>query len=268
MKNIHILFFSLFTSVIFSQNNAPELLTKNKITKIIIQGYEYQDNSLIKQTYHVNDIDNYGNTTAFKTYDLNDSLITETNYKISDDGKTRYSTTLDEKGAVNYSHIITKDYENRSIRRLQLNAEGDTLVHQLRIRDKNLKDSILYNIIKNKRIVSYTWNYNDGGMLISKAKFDKNGNLINKDFYTYHINGNCVKMRNENRTVVSNKCIEGNKEIRKFSTNRKGYMSGIKLVLEKGGKSIETRLDNGLVEKKEYFSKKGKLLALLKYTYH
>ena len=56
-------------------DHEQELLVKYKIAKTIIQGFEYQNDSLVKQTHHVNELDKYGNTTAFKTYNLNDSLF-------------------------------------------------------------------------------------------------------------------------------------------------------------------------------------------------
>ena len=61
--------------------------------------------------------------------------------------------------------------------------------------------------------------------------------------------------------------MKENKEIRRILKNSEGYRSGIKLVSEKGGERVETKLENGLLEKIEYFSKKGKLLAKIKYTY-
>ena len=113
----------------------------------------------------------------------------------------------------------------------------------------------------------HKWNYNNGGMLISKERFDKNGNLLMQDDFTYQKNGNCIKTKNHKNKTILHKCIDGNKEIREILKSSYGYRSGIKLVSENGGKRIETKLENGLLEKIEYFSKKGKLLALIKYTY-
>jgi hypothetical protein len=104
-------------------------------------------------------------------------------------------------------------------------------------------------------------------MLISEKRFDNNGNLLSSQSYNYQKSGNCMTMRDSKNKLVSIKCNDENKEIRKIIKDSEGYLSGIKLVSEKGGERIETKLENGLVEKVEYFSKKGKLLAEIRYTY-
>jgi hypothetical protein len=267
MKQLLIYFFSLSITFVFSQNNQQELLVKHGINKKIIQGFEYQNDSLVKQTYLVDELDEFGNTISFNTYNMNDSLIRQTNYKFSEDGTTEFGRMLDKEGKLKYKMITIKNNNARSIRKMQINAKGDTLVEQIWIRDHNLNDSILYRVRNRKRTVSNQWHYNDGGMLLSKERFDKNGNLLMVETFTYQRKGNCIITKNQKRKVIWYKCIEGNKEIQKILRSREGYRSGIKLVSEKGGKKIETKLNNGLLEKIEYFSKKGKLLALIKYKY-
>ena len=252
---------------LYSQDKAQELLVKNDISKRIIQGFEYRNDSLIKQTYLVDELDKFGNTIAFKEYNKNDSLVGETTYKFSDDGMTENGEMRDKDGNLKYTMVTIKNKEKRSIRRMQINAKGDTLIEQIWIRDQNLNDSLLFRVRHGKRILDRKWHYNQGGALTSKERYDKHGNFLWRQSYTYQRNGNCVKKRDESRQLISFKCTEGNKVIWKILNNSEGYRSGIKLVSEKGGKIIETKLENGLVEKIEYFSKKGKLLATIKYTY-
>jgi len=254
-------------SSLYSQDKEQKILADNGISKKIIQGFEYQNDSIVKQTYLVDELDKFGNTISFRKYDLNDSLVRETKYKFSDDGTTEYGEMRDKDGNLKYSMVTIKNKEKRSIRRMQINSKNDTLVEQIWIRDKNLNDSILYRVKNGKRIVSRKWNYNQGNMLTSEERYDKNGNLISNQSYTYQKNGNCMKKRNDRNKLVSHKCKKGNKEIRKILKNSEGYRAGIKLVSEKGGERIETKLENGLLEKIEYYSRKGKLLAEIKYTY-
>jgi hypothetical protein len=267
MKNLIILISILFISNLYSQDKEQNILAKNGIRERIIQGFEYYNDSLVKQTYHVDELDEFGNTISFRTYDLNDSLVKETKYKFSDDGTTEYGEMRDKYGNLKYSMVTIKNKEERSIRRMQINSKNDTLVEQIWIRDNNLKDSILYSVRNQKRIISRRWNYNDGGMLISEERFDNNGNLLSRQSYNYQKSENCMTMMDSKNKLVSIKCNDENKEIRKIIKDSEGYLSGIKLVSEKGGERIETKKENGLVEKVEYFSKKGKLLAEIRYTY-
>ncbi|WP_298903458.1 hypothetical protein [uncultured Psychroserpens sp.] len=267
MRYLIILITILSFSNLYAQVNEQEILIKNGITKRIIQGFEYKNDSLIKQTYLVDQLDEFGNTISFREYDLNDSLVEETKYKFSDDGMTEYGEMRDKDGKLKYTIVTIKNKEKRSIRRMQISSKNDTLVEQVWIRDKNLNDSILYRVRNGKKIVSHKWNYNQGHMLTSKEQYDKNGNLFSSQSYTYEKSGNCMKKRGNRNKLVSIKCKDGNKNIWKILKDNVGYLSGIKLVLEKGGERIETKLENGLIEKIEYFSKKGKLLAQIKYTY-
>lgn len=252
---------------IYSQNKEQELLVKNKVSKRIIQGFEYRNDTLFKQTFLVDEIDKFGNSTSFKKYDMNDSLVKETNYKFSEDGMIEKGEIRDKNGILKYSMVTIKNKEKRSIRRMQINAKNDTLVEQIWIRDKNLNDSILFRVKKGKRIISRKWKYNNGNILISESRYNKNGDLFYRDSFTYEKSKNCWKKRNNRNKLVSIKCNEGNKEISKILKNNTGYRSEIKLISEKGGKRIETKLENGLLEKIEYFSKKGKILAEIKYKY-
>lgn len=267
MKHLLIILFCFSNIIVNSQNNEQQLLVKHGITKKIIQGFEYSNDSLVKQSYMIDELDKFGNTISFKTYDTDSSLVREYNYKFSDDGMTEYSTSQDAEGNLEYSFVTIKDKSSRSIRKMQINTKGDTLVEQMWIRDQNLNDSILYRIRNGKRILDQKWQYNDGSMLISRERYDDDGDLLFKESFTYQKSGNCIKRKDSNNKVISIKCIEGNKEIWKILRDREGYRSGIKLVSEKGGERIKTKLENGLTEKIEYFSKKGKLLAQIKYTY-
>lgn len=267
MKHLLVILFCFTYIIANSQNNEQPLLVKHGIKKKIIQGFEYSNDSLVKQSYMVDELDKFGNTVSFKTYDMSDSLVREYKYKFSDDGKTEYSVAYDDEGNLEYSFVTIKDDISHTIRKMQMDSKGDTLVEQLWIRDRNLNDSILYRVRNGKRILDQKWQYNDGSMLISRERYDVDGDLLFKESFTYQKSGNCIKRKNSNNKVISIKCIEGNKEIWKILRDREGYRSGIKLVSQKGGERIETKLENGLTEKIEYFSKKGKLLALIKYTY-
>ena len=267
MRNLITLIIILSFSNLYSQDNEQEILTKNGITKTIIQGFEYKNDSLIKQTYLVDELDEFGNTISFQEYNLNDSLVRETKYKFSDDGMTEYGEMRDKEGKLKYLLVTIKNKEKRSIRRMQISSKNDTLVEQVWIRDKNMNDSILYRVRSGKRIISHKWNYNQGNMLTSKELYDKNGNLFSSQSYTYQKSGNCIKKRGNRNKLVSVKCTDGNMKNWKILKDSEGYRSGIKLVSEKGGERIETKLENGLLEKIEYYSKKGKLLAEIKYTY-
>lgn len=267
MKKLIILTFILSFTNIYSQNKRQEILAKNGIAKRIIQGFEYKNDSLIKQTYFVDELDKFGNTISFRKYDLNDSLVTETKYKFSDDGTAEYGEIRDRSGNLKYSTVTIKNKNERSIRRMQIDSKNDTLVEQIWIKDRNLNDSILYSVRNQKRIINRKWNYNQGGMLTSEEYYDRNGDLLSSQSYTYQKIGNCIKKRDNRNKLVSHRCINGNKEIWKILKNSEGYRSGIKLVSEKGGERVETKLENELVDKIEYFSKKGKLLAKLEYTY-
>ena len=262
---IHILFFTI--STMYSQDIEQKILSNNKITKKIISGFEYKNDSLIKHTYFIEEFDKFGNTISFTKYDLNHSIIKQTKYNLSNDGTTEFGEIYDKNGNLKYSMITIKNKEKRSIRKMQINSNNDTLNEQIWIRDKNLNDSVLYRVKNGKRTIIRNWNYNQGNMLTSEKRYDGNGNLILKETYTYQIDGNCIKKRNSRNKIVFHKCKKANQEIVKFLTNSEGYLAGIKLVSEKGGEKIETKLENGLTEKIEYFSKKGKLLAEIKYKY-
>ena len=92
---------------------------------------------------------------------------------------------------------------------MQLSSKNDTLVEQIWIRDKNLNDSILYNVQKGKKVLGRKWNYNQGGMLTSEERYDKNGKLMSKRSFTYQKSRNCIKKRDGNNKLVSFKCNEG-----------------------------------------------------------
>ena len=267
MKYVLLFFFIVSFSNVYSQDKDKDLLVTNKISKRITQGFEYQNGSVTKQTYHLEEIDANGNIKSFKTYDLNKVLIKETNYTISKDGMTRSRRTLDKEGNLKKTRTYTDNKEARSTRLTQLNVKGDTIVEQLWIRDQNLNDSILFKIKDGKRTVFVKWKYNDDGVLLSRARFDMNGNVLQSNSFTYKKKGNCVKTINDKNILIAHECTEGNRTIDKILKNRIGYLAGIKLMSEKGGERIETRLENGLREKVEYFSKKGTLLSVIKYSY-
>ncbi len=253
MKKLLFIIFTLVFSNLYSQDKEQEILVENGITKKIIQGFEYKNDSLVKQTYLVNELDKFGNAVSLKEYDINDSLIGETKYKFSDDGMTTYGEMRDKNGKLKYAMVTIKNLEKRSIRRMQISSKNDTLVEQIWLRDKNLNDSILYRVRNGQRILSRKWNYNEGGTLTSEERYNKNGDLLSSQSYNYQRNGNCMKKRDNRNKLVSFKCNEGNKEIWKILEDSQSYRSGIKLVSEKGGERIETKLDNGLVEKKRIF---------------
>ncbi|WP_203296750.1 hypothetical protein [Luteirhabdus pelagi] len=267
MKNLLILLSIVTISNLYSQNKEQRIFVENDITKRIIQGFEYKNDSLVKQTYMMDELDRFGNTVSFKEYDLNDSLLVAYKYKFSDDGTTEYGEIKDDNGKVKYYTVTIKDKEKRSIRRIQLSSVKDTLVEQIWIKDRNLNDSILYRVRNGKKVLSHKWNYNQGNMLTSEEYYDQNGFLISKQSFTYRKTGDCMKKRDNRNKLVSHKCVDGNKEIWKLLRDGKGYRAGIRIISEKGGKRIETKLENGLVDKIEYFSKEGKLLAKIKYTY-
>ena len=267
MKHAILLILLLSFLNLYSQNKEQQLLMKNGISKKITQGFEYRNDSLIKQTYLVDELDKFGNTISFKKYDRNDSLVRETKYKFSDDGLTENGEMRDKDGNLKYSMVTIKNKEKRSIRRMQISSAGDTIVEQIWIRDKNLNDSILFRVRNGNRILTRKWNYNQSGMLTSEEHYDKNGNIVSSQSYSHQKRGNCMKIRDNRNKLVAFRCNEGNKEIWKILKDSEGYLSGIKLVSKEGGERIETKLENGLVEKIEYFSKKGKLLAEIKYTY-
>ena len=267
MKNLVVLVFILVGFNMYSQDKEQNLLVDNGIAKRIIRGFEYKNDSLVKQTYLVDELDEFGTALSFKTNDLNGTVVRESNYKFSEDGTTEYGEMRDENGNLKYYMVTIKDKEKRSIRKMQINAKHDTLVEQIWIKDKNLNDSILYRVRNGKRILSRKWNFNQGNVMTSEEYYDKQGDFVGSQSYTYKKNGDCIKRRNDRNTLVMHKCVEGNKEIRHLLNNREGYRSGITLVSEKGGKRVKTTLDNGLEEKVEYFSKKGKLLAKIEYTY-
>ena len=176
-------------SNLYSQDKEQMILADNDISKRIIQGFEYQNDSIVKQTYFVDELDEFGNTISFRKYDSNDSLVRETKYTFSDDGTTEYNEMRDKDGNLKYSFVTIKNNENRSIRKMKINSKNDTLVEQIWIRDKYLNDSILFRVKNGKRIVSHKWNYNQGNMLTSEKWYDKNGDLISNQSYSYQKNG-------------------------------------------------------------------------------
>ena len=84
MKNLVVLVFILVGSNMYSQDKEQNLLVDNGIAKRIIRGFEYKNDSLVKQTYLVDELDEFGNTVSFKTYDLNGTVVRESNYKFSE----------------------------------------------------------------------------------------------------------------------------------------------------------------------------------------
>ncbi|WP_188442887.1 hypothetical protein [Planktosalinus lacus] len=260
-----LLVLSFFTAA--SQNNVEDLYVKNNIEKVIIKGFEYKKGSLVKQSHLVHELDKQGKTVLFTSYDTKDSLIRQTTHTFSEDGMTEYREKKDKDGHLQHSAIVVRNKKDRSFRKVQLDAKGDTLIEQLLIRNHNMNDSILYRVIKGQRYLTHKWEVDDEGKLISKKRYHVSGSLLESDSYTYIKKGNCIITENKRKEVIAEICTEGNKEISKILQDREGYRSGIKLVYEKGGESIETKLANGLIDKIEYFSKKGKLLASIQYTY-
>ena len=110
-------------SNLYSQDKEQMILADNDISKRIIQGFEYQNDSIVKQTYFVDELDEFGNTISFKKYDSNDSLVRETKYTFSDDGTTEYNEMRDKDGNLKYSFVTIKNNENRSIRKMKINSK-------------------------------------------------------------------------------------------------------------------------------------------------
>jgi hypothetical protein len=265
MKFIFYSLLILYTLQANSQNKDQKLLEKYKISKIIIKGYQLENDFVIKKTHHIEELDIFGNTLTYKTLGTNDSILKIRNFTFSEDGNTEYSEILDESGRLQSKFLTITDKEKRSVRKMQV-VDNDTVVEQLWIRDINLNDSILYRIKKNKKLLQHKWTYNKGNMLISRTYYDKDGDLLRKQDFQYKRTGNCV-ITKTNKKVIEYKCSENNKETYKILRNSVGYLQGIKLVAEKDGLRVETKLENGLLEKSEYFSKSGKLLALITYNY-
>ncbi|MFD1015171.1 hypothetical protein [Winogradskyella rapida] len=260
-------FLGLIVFQSYAQQKDQDLRIKYGVTQTQIEAFQYDKGELIKQKHHVLTYDRYGNQVGFKTLNTAGDLITETRSYYSEDGQTKYDTIRDANEALKHLSIITRHRAQRYTQFLKIAPKGDTLVQQLKYVDRNLNDSILFNIKNKKRLTLQKWDYNDGGMLISKSWYDEKGRLKRQDEYTYHINGKCKKIRNKNRYIVGNQCKDKLTTIDKFSYPQKAELYGITLNYEKGGKRIITRNDMGLTESLEVVSKKGKRLAFMSFQY-
>ncbi|QOD61270.1 hypothetical protein H9I45_02140 [Polaribacter haliotis] len=267
MKHLITFLFLLSFINIFSQNNEQDLLIKNKITKKIIEGFQYKNGSLVKQSYHTIKYDEHGNNILFKTFNTDGSLKSESKNRFSEDGLTKTERKTDKSGNLKYTFVTIKDPEARYIRRMQINKLGDTLHESIWIRDIKLNDSILYRVKDGEKFKAIKWFYNGDGNLNYRKKYDQDGNLLITESFKHFKIGNCLTSKNEQGKIISYTCKKDNKEIDKIYETRTSYLYGITIFSEKNGKRIETKLENGLVERIEYLSKKGKTIALFKFTY-
>lgn len=267
MKYLSILLTLLFVVQGYSQDKERDVLIVNRIDKKIIRAFEYENDSLVDQSFLVEEFDKYGNLVRFKINNLDGTLKKETNYEFSEDGSTKFGKSFDEKGDLKYSINTVKNKKNRSVELFQISAEGDTLVHQKWIRDRNSNDSILYRITHGKRSVDQKWSYNKDGELISNSRYNTSGIRTFHKVFTYQKKGNCIKRFENGEKLDWYECNEVNEKTSFNLKNSTGYLYGIKLKFEKGGRTKETFLPNGLADKTEYFSKNNKLLAKIEYSY-
>jgi hypothetical protein len=255
------------TSFLFGQDN-QRLAAENGFSEIIIKGYQFENDSVVNQSYLVEEVDSVGRTISFKSYDKNDSLKKANQHNWSIDGNREFVTIKDRFGNLKYSSVTIRDPKKRSIQKFQINKNNDTVIEQLWIRDQNLNDSILYNKRKGMRkVVGTRWNYNKEGQLVSRHKYNPVGGLISQEYYTYKTVDSCTKKFDQKKELVSYRCTEGNKEIWHLFENSVGYRSGIKINSEKGGTRVQTNLENGLISKIKYFSSTGERVAKMDFSY-
>ena len=269
MKNrIFITLLITIVSNIHSQLKNKKLIVENNIKVKNIAAFEYDNGLLVKEKYHEVKYDKNGNELTFTSFNNDKSIKAYYKSSFSEDGLTEHRTLFDSNGKIKTKLIYIKNLIDRSYRNLQISKNNDTLVHQLRYKDIYTNDSILYWVENGKRKIMYKWFYNSLGQLNYKKIYNKeNGELIIKQSYKYYKKKNCLITRNQSNKIISHKCYDGKKTIQKTLRNSVGYLYGIKIKSEKKGKRIETKLDNGLIEKIEYYSKRGEILSRIEFKY-
>ncbi|MDC7998034.1 hypothetical protein [Gilvibacter sediminis] len=267
MKTIYFSVLLLICGSTIAQDKQQQLLADNNIRSMRIEGVEYNKGKISKQTFNLEEFDQYGNTTVFKAMDEDNNIKTEIVYNYSPDGNTRYEKQFDKAGELKYTFVTITNREDRSLRRLQIGTAKDTFVDQTRYRGVNLKDSIMYSVKFGARVLDWKWEYDDEGRLIGETRYDGFGDPMYEATYTYEIEGDCVKRFDQDGDLDLHECISGNTEVLHMLRTFDGFLYGLRLPFEEGGKMVTTKTQEGLDARRQYFSKKGDLMAEITYTY-
>lgn len=253
---------------ISAQQNKKEFIRKNNIKTQKILASEFENKKITIQLISVIEYNSFGNELLYTSYNEDNSIRLKYVENYSKNGLKRTTKKIDENGNLERTFTTIRDRIKRSYLKIELNKEGDTLVHQLKYVNNKKRDSILFNLKNDKRIIIHQWFYNNDGKLNSEKIFEpETGELLSTKRFKYIQKKNCLMTKNFQNKLLAKKCTKKNEVIEKTLFNGFARIYGIKIPYEKNGEKITTYLENGLIDKIVHYSKKGKIFATLEYTY-
>ncbi len=256
----------LFTKAFSQYPNNSIILSNAKIQKCTISSHEYSKGKQIDSSKNVETYDQFGHTIKFETLN-NAGVVTNTIDHSFTDRNTEIAFEYGKGGKLAFKNIHVYNNNGAVIRHFQLTPRNDTLVSQTWIKNRFGLDSI---IVTNNKIQSHK-EYDVSGNVVYEESFDENGKLTKRQYYKEKKDGNCTMYYSSldgKKFVNDGKiCKIPGQEIAFIDDDSEGYLYGIKLTSQKGGKIITNTNARGLVTSISYIDAHNKPLALIDFQY-
>lgn len=255
-------------SFLFSQISTSKELMENEVREVIIFAKQFQNNNLSKVVKSKKTLNEKGKPTLFITYDEIGGIKSEYKTHYINEGKTQIDTIKD-KNVVKSLKIFNEDYENRTITHYQISPMKDTLIFQTWYLNTIGKDSILVNKYKDKKsYIAMKWFYDSKNELLKTESYLENGKINRTENFKYETINDCKIYYDNDSNIKEKKCKENQTEVTYFFKNHTGYLYGIVLNSEIGGKKIVFKSEKGLVDRVQYFDKNLNKLSEIEYFYN
>ncbi len=266
MKSIFQIIFFLISSFTYSQIYTEKELRENGVKEVSILANQYDNGKITKTTNCKDFINSFGKSNLFIKYNLNGSIEYQSKTHYIDDGKTSIDT-IKENNQIKYINVYQEDIKESSFSHFQIKPPHDTIIFQKWFRNKDGKDSVLINKKNNKSFVFIRNHYDQNGELTKKETFSENGKILSSKQYKYEILQNCIVHFDNDNQINQKICIENNIETTYFFKNNSGFLYGINLLSEVGGKKVKIRNDKNLISNISYFDKTGNLQSEIIFNY-
>ena len=264
---------TLFLSICFipilsySQHNTEKELMENNVKEIFITAREYDDDTIAKEVKSRYILDEFGNSLEYIKYAQDGSINKSSKSYYQDNGKTTIDTTFRDTGEIQSVKVYTKDLDKNTITYSQIKPPNDTLITQIRYRNKKDKDSVVISTKGSKTYLSNKWEYNKDGDLEKTTAYRPDGSIWKLEKIKYRNDGKCTLYFDEKGRKKTKICRDNGEKIIFFYEDSVGYLYGIKLTSKNKGKRVAKRDEKGLVKAVQYLDKKGNIDSEIVYQY-